>query len=701
MGFSDHDCHNLIENLPEALFLEDLQGNILAVNSKACEILGYTREKLMGMSVEDIVPEGEPLFLPGRVDKAKRSDNPLESVTVRKDGTKVPVELKGKILEIGEGEKILVSLRDISKRKEKEESVQESEEKYRTIFESAGDAIFMMKNSTFVDCNRKTLELFGCDRDELVGNPPWKFSPEEQPDGRSSKEKAREKIQRALTGERQFFEWVHEKLDGTPIPTEVNLTSYEVDGEKFLMAIVRDVTERKETEKELKRANEKLEKSRERYRSYFEKLGDAIFITKAGGEDHGQIMEVNSTAIDQTGYSREELLGMNIEDDLAITPNRLVGYMDNYKTLDDEEMINFVERKRKKDGTEYWTEVVVTQIEYEGKNAALSINRDITERKRTQEALNEERNKLRSLHDAVDDIQRQDTEEGVARTAVKVAERMLDFEICDISVVEGEYIVTIASSAGIGQDQDTKFKITEGLAGKTFRTGETIWGDDISDNPDAKPIDGDFKAFISVPIGEIGVFQVISREEGSFDEGDVELAEILAGHLREELRRVRLEKQLRQQAIRDPLTDLYNRRYFNESLQKEAEKCKRYNTSLAFLMIDVNRFKEINDRYTHQIGDRVLKEVAELLQENVRSADTVVRYGGDEFLVMMPETYGEIENTEDRLKEELSRWNDRSDILDFPLTLAMGVAHWKPDRDKDVEEALKEADRRMYRDKEK
>lgn len=701
MAFSDLDCHELIKSLPEALFLENLKGNILDVNRQACEILGYSREELIDKSVEDIVPEGEPMFLPDRVDKATRSGDPLETINIRKDGTEVPLELKGKILNIGEEKKMLISIRNISQRKEEEKSVRESEEKYRTIFESANDAIFLMKDSKFIDCNRKTLEVFGCDRDEIIGRPPWKFSPEKQPDGRSSKEKAQERIQGALAGEPQFFEWTHAKIDGTPIPTEVNLNSYEVDGEKFLMAIVRDVTDRRETEKELKRANEKLVESRERYRSYFEKLGDAIFINKAGGEDHGRILEVNSTAVDQTGYSREELIGMNIEDDLAITPKRLGGYMNEYDNLSDGEMINFIEKKRKKDGTEYWTEVVVTPIEHEGKKAALSINRDITDRRKAQEALHEERNKLRSLHDAVDDLQRQDTEEGVARTGVNVAERMLDFEICDISVVEGEYIVTKASSAGIDQNQDTKFKITEGLAGKTFRTGETIWGDDISNNPDAMPIGDDFKAFISIPIGEVGIFQVISREEGSFDKGDVELAEILAGHLREELKRVRLEKQLRQQAIRDPLTDLYNRRYFNESLQKEVEKCKRYDTSLAFLMLDVNRFKEINDRYTHQIGDRVLREVAELLQDNVRSADTVVRYGGDEFLIMMPETYGEIESTEERLTEELARWNNQSDLLDFPLTLAMGVAHWKPGRDKDVEEVLKLADRRMYRDKEK
>ncbi len=116
-------------------------------------------------------------------------------------------------------------------------------------------------------------------------------------------------------------------------------------------------------------------------------------------------------------------------------------------------------------------------------------------------------------------------------------------------------------------------------------------------------------------------------------------------------------------------------------------------------MTDINRFKEINDRYSHQRGDQVLIEVANLLKENVRSADTVIRYGGDEFLVMMPETDGGVEATVNRLKDELASWNEQTDLLDFPLTLAMGIAHWAPEQDRDVESALKEADTRMYEDK--
>ncbi|MCF7890406.1 diguanylate cyclase [Candidatus Bipolaricaulota bacterium] len=345
-----------------------------------------------------------------------------------------------------------------------------------------------------------------------------------------------------------------------------------------------------------------------------------------------------------------------------------------------------------------WRENYVFQIPT---GEIVAVYDDVTEQKRTEKELEEQREKLRHLHDAVDELQRQEGEEDILQTAVKVAENILDFELCAIAILEGNSLVPRANSADLKTEEMVEFKVGEGIAGKTMLRGETIWGDDLRDHLEARPTDEDFRAFISVPIGEIGNIQVISKEAGKFTKRDVELVEILAGHLREELNRARLEEDLRQQAIRDPLTKLYNRRYFNETLEKEVQKAKRYDHTLAFLMLDVNRFKEINDRYSHQVGDEVLQEVAGLLKENVRNADTVVRYGGDEFLIMMPETENEVYEVVERLQQALDQWNDQNTLLDFPLTLAMGVSHWNPDQDRDVEEALKEADKEMYKDKRK
>ena len=93
-----------------------------------------------------------------------------------------------------------------------ESKLQESEIKYHTLFESANDAIFLMKGDLFIDCNTQTLMMFGCKRDEIIGHSPIKFSPLLQPDGRTSNEKAVEKISAVLDGKPQIFEWKHKQL---------------------------------------------------------------------------------------------------------------------------------------------------------------------------------------------------------------------------------------------------------------------------------------------------------------------------------------------------------------------------------------------------------------------------------------------------------------------------------------------------------
>ena len=141
--------------------------------------------------------------------------------------------------------------------------------------------------------------------------------------------------------------------------------------------INRDITERKKYETELIQSNE-------RFKRLFENLGDAVYVTQIGKENMGQILEVNAAAVLQTGYSKEELLQMNIIKDLYISESGKYHTTELDNMLQSGKIVIESEKKRRKDGSEFWTEVIVTPIEFNGEQASLSINRDITERKRAE-----------------------------------------------------------------------------------------------------------------------------------------------------------------------------------------------------------------------------------------------------------------------------------------------------------------------------
>ena len=133
------------------------------------------------------------------------------------------------------------------------EIVRENEEKYRALFETAGGAILSIKDGLFVDCNKNAMEMFRCAKRDIINHRPDELSPRRQPDGRDSREKADEKIQAALAGEPQVFEWVHRRADGTMFPSEVRLMPYRLNGQVYVLAHVWDLSEQKRIQQELER----------------------------------------------------------------------------------------------------------------------------------------------------------------------------------------------------------------------------------------------------------------------------------------------------------------------------------------------------------------------------------------------------------------------------------------------------------------
>jgi diguanylate cyclase (GGDEF)-like protein/PAS domain S-box-containing protein len=291
------------------------------------------------------------------------------------------------------------------------------------------------------------------------------------------------------------------------------------------------------------------------------------------------------------------------------------------------------------------------------------------------------------------------SEEEIYHLIVDAAKKILTFSFCSLGIVEGRKIVTKMSDPPPYHDEIPSTSVDDGLMGKTYRNGKMYILGERRKAPNGRHSRLEYLSLISAPIGDLGVFQVASIEPDAFTEDDTRLLELLLGHTAAAIKRIRLQEELKEQAIHDSLTGLYNRYYLSQIMDREVKRSKRYKHSIAFLMIDVNRFKEINDRYGHQVGDMVLKEVAQSLLESVRDTDIVVRFGGDEFLVILLETDGEADIVKQRIIENFTVRNNRNGKVEFPVTLSIGSAHLKPGDHKSEEEILNEADRRMYEDK--
>jgi len=155
---------------------------------------------------------------------------------------------------------------------------------------------------------------------------------------------------------------------------------------------------------------------------------------------------------------------------------------------------------------------------------------------------------------------------------------------------------------------------------------------------------------------------------------------------------------IRLQSFTDPLTEVYNRRSLDELAGRFIAQAQRRGYALTFLLIDVDRFKQINTRFGHLTGDYVLAEMANLLKGATRGTDAVIRHGGDEFLIVLANTgaAGAV-TVVSRIHAFLLEWNKSSSLDDFLVSLSIGIAEWS--EDKRLDEILELADRNMYKEK--
>ncbi|MCK9388880.1 MAG: response regulator [Sulfuritalea sp.] len=275
-----------------------------------------------------------------------------------------------------------------------EQALSASEEKYRELFESSRDALMVLTPPSwrFADANQATLQMFGvASKSEFTALGPWDVSPERQPDGRPSAEKAQEMIATAMREGSNFFEWEHHRLDAEPFAAEVLLTRVEVNGQLSLKATVRDITERK-------REEQALAESRMLLSTIFDSVQDGIVLVDA----ETQQFRMSNTSFQRLlGYGADEILELGVED---IHPEE---EMDNVSRQIKRQLKHEISLApdlpvKRKDGTIFHADINATPMTVKGTSFLLGVFRDVTEHKHLEQVLQENVIQLKSAKTAAE-----------------------------------------------------------------------------------------------------------------------------------------------------------------------------------------------------------------------------------------------------------------------------------------------------------
>lgn len=451
--------------------------------------------------------------------------------------------------------------------------------------------------------------------------------------------------------------------------------------------------------REGKKEKETLLKSQQEFVSLFNSSPEAMVYI----DNKSNIIDTNSRFTELFGYTLEEVKGRNINEGMIHPPEKI----EEAKYLEKEALsgdyFNYETIRKKKDGTLFQVSISGTSVNIEGQSIGrIILYRDITERKqneRLQQVLyniSKAANSALSLDQLYPLIHQElgsiidttnfyialvDEKEDKIFFPYHVDEKDDNFPIINFSTAKTLTAYVIKNGQPLLNDNNQyKEMINQGILspwGST--TPQSIW--------------------LGVPLKiedkTIGVIAVQSYTNPHlYSEKDIGLLEFVSSQVATAIERKRIEEKIRYLSFHDALTDLYNRAYFEEELE-------RYNFPryypLSIMMVDVNGLKVINDTFGHHKGDKLLQHFASLLNSISRKGDVIARLGGDEFAILLPSTTAEqVHDFHERIKKTCEE--DSIKPIYLRPSIALGHATQKGEY-QNTEALLKEADKRMYQDK--
>lgn len=566
-----------------------------------------------------------------------------------------------------------------------QEELAEEREKYADLYNFAPAAYFTFdERDVIIDLNLLAAQMLGNERKFLVNHP---LTPYITPD--SLQDFVNHRNQALVSETDQICELTIRPRRGVIIHMQartVALKKTNPHGPQLWRTVMTDITERKRMEKD-------LQSSEERFRSLVLSLSDLIFTLDTKQRHTG----VYGDWVQRAGLTPGIFLGRTAQEILG-AENAVVHENANIRALTGQ-----TASYEWSAGTTHYQTAVSPMRNSTGEIVGIvGVGRDITEFKRVEKELQAKTDILNTIFDSAPFVLMLVDEEGRVQNINQAGSAFAGREKSDlIGLLGGEVFNCLNSFKGGGCGHNTecgncpvRTRVTH-----TFQTGNSIYNAEgrLTVMRDGNPFDVYMlisSTMVKTATGNMVLVAIADITERKRIEDNLKQTnDILQVHVQEiEL----LHEQLREQAIRDPLTGLFNRRYLQETLEREVSRAQREEKPIGFIIMDLDHFKQVNDLHGHRAGDMALQKLGGLIVRNLRMGDISCRYGGEEFTVMMPGA--SLEKTLERanfLLNQIGEMDVISDGIRIRITASMGVSVY-PEHGSSGEEALIHADHALY-----
>ena len=699
-----------VEQNPASIMITDLNGTIEYVNPMFTEITGY--------SLQDVIGQNPRMFQSGHT-TAEEYAALWKTITTgtswsgkfcnrKKNGDFYweTISISAVTNETGAVTHFVAICEDATDRKLAEEALEQEQRLLRTVIDNIPDQIFAHdRDCRYILNNLSDARIIGVsDPAALLGKSDMDFYPPELAARYQANDRQVMKTDQSL------------RVDTEPSVTPdgkrrwvstIKVPFHDSQGQVIgLVGIARDITERKLAEDESFRSRQMLQL-----------VMDNIPMLAFWKDSNLVYLGCNQAFAEQVGLSSPaEIVGKNDFD--FPWKEHAQRHLDDDKRVIETGIpkLGFEESTLKSDNTQVWSRSNKIPLhDRDGKVIGLLVtSEDITERRQADQEIENVNKQLMSW---VNDLERRNQEADLMRqmgdllqvsnereeyySIIKefVPQLFPDTSGALFFISNSRSSVEAVAVWGNDLQSERSFAPNECWA---MRRGQTYQGDSSKPGLNCRHIEKPFYGrYLEVPMmasGElIGVFHIEDREEVLPLENIQTLAHTLADHLSLSFSNLKLRERLRTQSIRDALTGLYNRRYMEESLAREIPRAMRRNMPVGIIMLDIDHFKVFNDTYGHEAGDMVLREIGALLQNQIRSEDITCRYGGEEFILILPEANQEatVERAE-QIREAIKSM--RVEYRRQPLgviSISLGVAVF-PEHSSTVEGILKKADEALY-----